>query len=78
MDGQMDGWWVGMKHFSVGFQFPGYTVAMVGQLSGCVYQRWAGITNSFGFQAGSQFDSETENQRFSLWARIDTLKTGQV
>ncbi len=25
----MDGWWVGMKHFSVGFQFPGFTVAMV-------------------------------------------------
>jgi hypothetical protein len=29
MDGWMDGGWVGMKHFSVGFQFPGYIVAMV-------------------------------------------------
>jgi hypothetical protein len=45
--GWMDGWWVGMKHFSVGFQFPGYIVA--------VRQRWTGITNSFGFQAGSHF-----------------------
>lgn len=76
MDGWMDGGWVGMKHFSVGFQFPGSSHG--GQPSGCVYQRWAGITNSFGFQAGSQFDSDTENQRFSLWVRIDTLKTGQV
>jgi hypothetical protein len=27
--GWMDGWWVGMKHFSVGFQLPGYIVAMM-------------------------------------------------
>jgi hypothetical protein len=80
MDGWMDRWmWVGMKHFSVGFQFPGcIVVAMV--VSSVAVHTSVGrvLLTHFGFQAGSQFDSETEDQRFSLWARIDTLKTDQV
>jgi len=58
----MGGGWESMKHFSVGFQFPGCIVAMVVSSVVAVYtKRWAGITNSFGFQASSQFDSETRN-----------------
>ncbi len=75
----MDGWWVGgYETFFCWVPVPWIYSSHGGQPSGCVYQHWAGITNSFGFQAGSQFDSDTENQRFSLWVRIDTLKTGQV